>query len=359
MICFLVPSLKDSSPIRAAIDLALNVKESKVLVFVLDDFSIDDLNYIKINKAGINVFSAHWQGWSDIFRVLNKINEVLKYDNGVIVSFLFRADVVLSLLKTHFKKVSSLRNSFWEEYVSDYGLIKGKMYSFFHLKALKEMDKVVVMTPEVVSSMRKFGVKKHCLVQIENYLDIDRLNLIKDVTVDFGFDNVNPVFVSVSSFTPRKRIPELVESFFKYLESGGQANLALLGEGPDFQKVKNIVDSKKNLSSSVKFLGQVKDAVPYIKAADVFVLSSSSEGISRAFMEALYFHKKCLVSRISSNEYIGRGEGVFFFDDFDGLCDGFSLVLNYDGLPSKLTDCFLPCTGRKRYIDTFLSLNKN
>jgi L-malate glycosyltransferase len=64
------------------------------------------------------------------------------------------------------------------------------------------------------------------------------------------------------------------------------AKLILAGEGPELGKIQTLV-RQRNLESSVRFLGLRKDVARLLRAADLFLLTSISEGIPLTLIEAM------------------------------------------------------------------------
>ena len=61
--------------------------------------------------------------------------------------------------------------------------------------------------------------------------------------------------------------------------------LLLVGDGPQYKILKTIVE-KQNLSSNVKFVGNVNNVEDYLQAMDIFLFPSKYEGLGIASIEA-------------------------------------------------------------------------
>ena len=69
---------------------------------------------------------------------------------------------------------------------------------------------------------------------------------------------------------------------------------------------------KKGVLDQVHFLGYRTDVKELLQAADVFVMPSIREGLSRSIMEAMASGLPCVVSRIRGNsDLIKDGEGGY------------------------------------------------
>ena len=85
----------------------------------------------------------------------------------------------------------------------------------------------------------------------------------------------------------------------------------LCGVGPLEEQLKNQAE-KLELQDRVHFLGYRTDIKELFAAADVFVMPSFREGLSRSIMEAMASGLPCIVSKIRGNvDLIIEGEGGF------------------------------------------------
>ncbi|MFO7869934.1 MAG: glycosyltransferase family 4 protein [Kiritimatiellia bacterium] len=94
------------------------------------------------------------------------------------------------------------------------------------------------------------------------------------------------LFVSIGRLVPVKGFDILLEAF-KQAEFGGQeVLLAIVGDGPEQQKLKRLAASPA-ISGRVRFVEPMSDVRPALSAADIFALASRNEGMGRAFVEAM------------------------------------------------------------------------
>lgn len=97
-----------------------------------------------------------------------------------------------------------------------------------------------------------------------------------------------PTILSVGRLVPWKGFAGLIGAMAKIKNFISDAQLIIIGDGPDHQALENLVN-QLNLSSVVKLMGQV----PFIKtqqymiASDCLVLNSSYEGLSHVLLEAM------------------------------------------------------------------------
>ena len=93
--------------------------------------------------------------------------------------------------------------------------------------------------------------------------------------------------IHVGGFTFEKNHIELIDIFDLILKRTQSAYLYLVGDGPLKAEIEELV-RKRGLSSRVKFCGFQKNAMDYIRSADVLVLPSIIEGLPGVILEAFY-----------------------------------------------------------------------
>jgi glycosyltransferase involved in cell wall biosynthesis len=94
-----------------------------------------------------------------------------------------------------------------------------------------------------------------------------------------------PVFVTAGRLVPMKDHQTLLRAFAIHLHTY-RARLMLLGVGPKLAELQALADSL-GIADHVAFEGFVQNPLPYMRAADGFVLSSQSEGFGNVLVEAM------------------------------------------------------------------------
>ncbi len=94
-----------------------------------------------------------------------------------------------------------------------------------------------------------------------------------------------PVFLAVGSLSPQKDFRTLIHAFAR-VRKRMAARLIILGTGPQRNKLFNIV-SQLGLKNDVDIHGFEVNPFPYMKHADVLVLSSAWEGLPNVLIEAM------------------------------------------------------------------------
>jgi len=139
-----------------------------------------------------------------------------------------------------------------------------------------------------------------------------------------------------------KGISDLVRAFAKVVEEEPDVVLALAGreEEPYASEVKALV-KEIELEGSVRFLGPVpnEDVVHLMRACDLFVLASRSEGVPRAILEAMACGKPVVATRVAGvREAVRDGETGYTVKvgDVDGLAEAALRLLRDEELRGRL-----------------------
>src|SRR5690606_26740991 len=99
--------------------------------------------------------------------------------------------------------------------------------------------------------------------------------------------------------------------------------LILVGDGEEKEALIHLTD-ELNLQDYVKFVGSKPDVLEYLQMADIFVLSSLSEGISNSLLEAMSCGLACISTDVGAAKEIlddGRCGLIVPSDDVDGFTD--------------------------------------
>lgn len=110
--------------------------------------------------------------------------------------------------------------------------------------------------------------------------------------------NIQDKFVvgHIGRFSDQKNHTFMLDIFSKILQKNSNAVLALIGEGPNFEKIKEKA-SALGISQQVMFLGTKSNVYDYLQAMDAFLLPSLFEGLGIVLIEAQATGLPCITSK--------------------------------------------------------------
>ena len=119
----------------------------------------------------------------------------------------------------------------------------------------------------------------------------------------------SPLVVTVCQLRPEKNLPGLLEAWAGVRRSQPPARLAIVGDGTEMAGLKAQAE-RLGLGDSLLLPGNSPEPQAWYRAADIFVLSSSFEGLSNSLMEALCCGLAIVSTRVSGSEDIVEAADV-------------------------------------------------
>jgi len=105
------------------------------------------------------------------------------------------------------------------------------------------------------------------------------------------------VLIFVGRLAPQKSLPTLFQAFGQVAGKHSDVFLLLVGDGPERLGLEALA-VEMGLAAKMRFVGNVSEVQPYLRAADIFVLASESEGMSNALLEAMASALACVVTNV-------------------------------------------------------------
>jgi len=160
---------------------------------------------------------------------------------------------------------------------------------------IKKVD--IITTPTITTKeyLNKILKKK------EIYLLRDPIIFVKEIKkkkIKIKNENLNGnVYVSIGRLTKQKNFIFLLKCFKKIIEKNNNNYLYILGNGEDFQKLKNYIE-KNNLKKNIFLEGHKENVFEYLCKAKAFILPSLWEDpgfvlIEAAFANTLIISSNC------------------------------------------------------------------
>lgn len=303
-IFILVPSDVNTSPISGAYALVNGACRAGRNVTLVTLKQGDGANMPL--EPGVKKISLHAAGrtWLERRRAYRNMLVSAGGRQGVAsISMCFSADLVNSTCGDVARTICSIRGNLREAYRLRYG-VPGLALAKLHHRRLRHFDAVGAMSETMREQLQR--VARVDAFVAGNFIDEPVFEPVRRRARDHDKKR----FVSVGSLTHGKQPGLLLEAFANLVSRGGDFGLDFVGDGP----LRDALEQRSidlGVGDRVVFHGFLSNPIEVVAQADVFVLPSLSEGVSRAALEALFVGVPCVARAVDAN-------GEMIEDDING-----------------------------------------
>jgi len=327
--------------------LANQLCKSHCVTFVTLKPGIEAYRLLSDNVSRLSLGQFGW------FTKLRKLRGLLreagcKY-NVITISSSFSADYFNSWCCDLAVTCCSVRGNLPKVYPMTYGEL-GRLLAWFHLKRLRHLDLVISMTKAMSVQVETYIGKSSPI--IGNFVDegaLEKFRARGELTGAYRF-------IYTGSLVEGKQHEILLDAFHQLQCQGESIKLAFFGDGPLLKSLKEKA-SLLELTDSVHFHGYVNEPYEELTKADVLVLPSVSEGVSRSVLEALFLGVPCILRDVDGNsELITNNHNGSLFNSDNDLAD---IMINTakwsrtrtDNLSSLLPTNFRQSSSAETFLD--------
>ena len=231
-------------------------------------------------------------GYENFFKFLKEIEE--KY--GEIETF-----IDFDCGKNKIIKKVNIKNKLAWIHISMKKLLKDKIKIFRFGQKLKGYDKVVTICDEMSEELKEiYPYLANKTVRCYNPFDFNRIIKLSEDYSELNDREKKLIkdryIVAVSRLAlEQKDYLTLIQGYKLYFENGGGYKLYIVGNGPDKERIKDMIN-KNGLEKQIILLGQKKNPYVWMKNAKLFVHSSFYEGLPTVLIEAMICGKVVLSS---------------------------------------------------------------
>ena len=322
--------LKNLPEDKYDIDLLLNLYSGKYLAEIPSWVNILYLNkgeMITTNRLQDLPLKAFRVMYQWILRKFPKLlyKFILKdkpYDIEFAAIHGFRDEILNSPLKSSKKIVwihNDLRKTEFHNYTDD------EIRKFFGF------DKIMLISEHIqqdFESLAKTPNERNKIVRIYNPLDTEEIISKASLPPHQEIEKTAPLFLSVGTVFPQKGFDRLLRAHKKLLDEGLKHQILILGDGYDFENIKNL-KNELGVAHSVTMLGFTDNPYPYFNIADYYILSSRYEGYPTVLFEAITLKKNIIATDVSGvSEMLLNGKlGLITENSEEGIYLGMKKTL--------------------------------
>jgi len=198
--------------------------------------------------------------------------------------------------------------------------------------ALSKIDRNIACSEGVKDAFRHV-FKVDNISVVHNLMDEERVRRLSLEKVDPVFDGDCVHLIAVARFHPQKGLDRLIRALKYVNRNGRKADLCLIGDGllkDDLQKQV----AEEGLEKDVRFLGYQLNPYPYIRQADLFMMTSLFEGYPTITIETLISGTPVFTTEVSGvREQLKHPyEGLIVPNDDESICKNLDELVNHPGL---------------------------
>tara|TARA_B100000795_G_C22782454_1_gene433014 strand:+ start:422 stop:1567 length:1146 start_codon:yes stop_codon:yes gene_type:complete len=290
--------------------------------FIIANFFIkklDDVSVITISKKyrykfnkKISFISTKYFFWDNFGRITKYIislyllfTEYLKNKNLTV--FCFQGNVLCII----FCKILNIKiiirpNS------SPSGWSQNVFKKYIFIYTLKLANRIIVNSFMFKSELKnKLNINAECIYNPLNYKEIKKLS--KKKIEKWSFKKNSLKIINVGRLVDQKDQITILKAI-NYIKNKVNISLLIIGEGKKKKKLMKYIHSN-NLEKIVKIKDHTKNPFPYIKSADIFILSSIFEGLPNVLLEAIALNSFVISTDCPTgpSEILDKGKGGFLF----------------------------------------------
>lgn len=329
-ILFYMYNLGGGGAERTIVNIINNLDKEKYEV-VLVISSNQNTDYLDLINNNTKIINLNVERHRYVIRKLSKVIRDEKPD--LLFSTLNMNNIILMLARLlSFKRIPTIIRVANNMTLSGENSLLNKIavYIFYNFFA----NKVVALSKGVKDDLiSNFKVNKDKIKVIYNPVDLNLINKLKNkpiVSEKIFLEENKKLIIAVGRLAKIKDYPTLLRAFKKVVTKNN-VKLLILGKGPEENKLKNMC-KEMGIENKVIFLGFKDNPYKYMSIADVFVLSSKSEGFAHVVVEAMAIGIPVISSNCNSGppEIIGNNRyGILFpVGDHDQLAKELDELLN-------------------------------
>lgn len=212
-----------------------------------------------------------------------------------------------------------------------------KRYYNLVKESLKKMNMSVCVSDRVREVYKSYYDLDDDKIQtIHNIIDVDEIKNKGNEKIDIEFSKDAINLISVGRLESQKNYERFINVHKRLIDDGYKINSYLIGDGLEKEKLENTIKEQK-IEDTFFMLGRKDNPFPYVKKADLFILSSILEGLPTVLYEAIILGVPCVSTEVAGAREILKGQyGLITENDDEALYCGIKKVLD----DKKLLDTY-------------------
>jgi len=164
-----------------------------------------------------------------------------------------------------------------------------RLYARLSNPALRGYDRVIAVSPQLMRYAAEHGVHPDKLRQIPNAIDLSEFKRARprvSAKAELNIDADEHALGVVARFSAEKGVDRAIRLFAQIHEARPRTRLHLIGDGPQRRELEALAEDL-GVADAVRWWGWQTDPVSIAEAMDTLLLTSHTEGLPNAVLEAM------------------------------------------------------------------------
>ena len=163
--------------------------------------------------------------------------------------------------------------------------LKLRFFIWLGCKAMTFADIVAPLSPQLVEDSKNVGVKASKIVYVQNGVDLSEVDAQRKLDNPLKSTGDAKRIGFIGQMISRKNIFDILDVFDQLHTKHPDIRLILLGDGDQRSELECYAKKLESIEN-IDFLGFRDDRLELLQSFDLFVMTSTLEGIPRCLMEA-------------------------------------------------------------------------
>lgn len=236
----------------------------------------------KVQQLGLPATAIKMKHRFDL-SVLPKLCKLIQQRKiDIIHSHGYKSDII-SLIVAKKCGIKCISTPHGFENTSDFKL---KFFIWLGNSVMRYFDRVAPLSPQLLQDCQALITDKDKLVYIQNGVDFNEADIVKNTMIQDDKSS-EKVIGYIGQLISRKNLIDTISTFAILLSRQQNLKLIIIGEGEEHKALQSFAKQLR-CEDKIEFLGYRDDRLQLLSTFDLFMLTSTLEGIPRCLMEAAY-----------------------------------------------------------------------
>jgi len=224
------------------------------------------------------------KGRFDVRVIRSLVNLIREREIDVIHSHGYKSDII-GVIAAKMAGIKSMSTPHGFEETDDW-----KLNQFIRVGcwSMRYFDLIVPLSVELCNDVRKFNVPESKIVYVRNGVDLTAIDFRSPTQAhaNSGQSEDGRTIGFIGQLIGRKNVQDLLDVFERVARDNPQVRLVLLGDGDAREQYERYAAGLDSVDR-IHFKGFLNNPLEHLAGFDLFVMTSTLEGIPRCLMESM------------------------------------------------------------------------